>query len=68
MKDFMPFMVHSKEVKTIARNNKIGHVISDFPILSQREAFFQGMGYDRVGHNKTILLCSRSLHNRKDLQ
>ncbi len=68
MKDFMPFMEHSREVKEISRNCKIGHIVNKFPILSKREAFFQGIGYDRMQHDSTILLYSRSLHNRADLQ
>lgn len=68
MKDFMPFMEKSKEVKEVSRNCKIGHIVNDFPIISKREAFFQGLGYDRMKHNNSILLFSRSLHNRLDLQ
>lgn len=63
-KKFIPFLVFSKEVKTLGRNSKIGHVISDFPFLSRREAFFQGAGYDRLDTNDTIFVFTRSIHNR----
>ena len=68
MKEFMPFMAESRTEKLIARNNKIGYSMNDFPILAKREAFFQGIGYDRMDHNQTILLYSRTLHSRPDLQ
>ena len=66
-KEFIPFLVSSEEVKRIGRNSIIGHVISDFPILSQREAFFQGAGYDRLETNDTIFVYTRSIHNRPEL-
>lgn len=65
---FTPFMVYSKEEKRIARNSKIGHSINEFPILSTREAFFQGIGYNRLDTNNTLFLYTRSVHNRPDLQ
>lgn len=64
----MPFMIKSEQVKQLSRNCKIGHVVNDFPILSKREAFFQGIGYDRIQHDNSIFFYTRSIHNRKDLQ
>ena len=64
----MPFMENSKEVKALSRNNKIGYITSNFPILAKRQLVFQGLGYDRLAHNSTFLMFSRSLFNRKDLQ
>ena len=61
-------MEHSKQEKIVSRNCRIGHSINNFPILSKREAFFQGIGYDRMDHNKTVILYSRSLNDRPDLQ
>ena len=46
---------------------KIGNFIVDIPVLSSREAFFQGIGYDRLKTNGTIFLYTRSIHNRPDL-
>jgi hypothetical protein len=46
---------------------KIGNFIVDIPILSSREAFFQGIGYDRLKTNGTILLYIRSIHNQPQL-
>lgn len=53
---FVPFMKSSKELKVCARNAKIGHCINDFPLLSKREAFFFGIGYDRLDHNGSIFI------------
>lgn len=52
----------------MARNCRIGYAQSHFPILSVREAFFQGIGYNRLHHNNTLFLYTRSLHNRPDIQ
>ena len=68
MQEFMPFMAESRTEKIISRNNKLGYCVNDFPILAKREAFFQGVGYDRMNHNQTILLYSRTLDSRPDLQ
>ena len=68
MRKFMPFMTESKTEKILGRNNRIGYSLNDFPLLTNREAFFQGIGYDRISHNKTILVISRTLHDRPDLQ
>ena len=57
---FVPFMEFSKEEKTLGRNSKIGHCINNFPIISKREVFFLGVGYDRLEHNNTVLLYTRS--------
>lgn len=52
----------------LGRNNRIGYSLNDFPVLSQRQAFFQAIGYDRMEHNSTIFSFSRTLHDRPDLQ
>lgn len=68
MKKLMPFMKVSRTEKVLGRNSRIGYSVNDFPILDKREAFYQGIGYDRVSHNGTIFAFSRTLHNRPDLQ
>ena len=68
MRKFMPFMDTSRLEKAVARNCRIAHCINDFPIIAKRESFFQGIGYDRLKHNNTIFMYTRSLHDRQDLQ
>jgi len=46
---------------------KIGNFILDIPILASREAFYQGVGYDRLMTNGTVLLYIRSIHNEPSL-
>lgn len=58
---------YSKEEKILARNMKIGNFVVDVPVLSSREAFYQGVGYDRLGTNGTVFLFIRSIHNDPDL-
>jgi hypothetical protein len=64
MKKFMPFMKISRTEKMLGRNSRLGYAVNEFPILDKREAFFQGIGYDRLSENGTIFLYSRTLHNR----
>lgn len=63
----IPMVEYSKEEKVVARNMKIGNFVVDVPILSSREAFYQGVGYDRLSTNGTIFLYIRSIHNKPDL-
>ena len=67
-KHFMPFMKVSRQEKIVARNCRIGYTENHIPILSVREAFFQGIGYNRLNYDNTVFLCTRSIHNRPDLQ
>jgi hypothetical protein len=64
----MPFMETSKLEKIVARNCRIGHAVNNIPLLAKRESFFQGIGYDRISHNGTFFLYSRSLNGRDELQ
>ena len=68
MKNFMPFMKESTVTKMVARNNRLCHSLNKLPFIYSREAHFQGIGYDRMNFNKTVLIYSRSIHNRPDLQ
>ena len=68
MKDFMPFMEYSKLEKVVSRNCRVAHCINNFPLITKRQSFFQGIGYNRMNHNKSIFMYTRSLHERKDLQ
>lgn len=63
----IPMVEYSKEERAVARNMKIGNFIVDIPILSSREAFYQGIGYDRLNTNGTIFLYIRSIHNQPHL-
>ena len=54
-------------MKIVGRNNRLCHSMNKFPFLNVREAHFQGIGYDRMKHNKTVLVFSRSIHTRPDI-
>lgn len=54
--------------KRIGRNSRIGYAQSDIPFFSIREAFFQGVGYNRLHHNNSLFMSTRSIHDREDLQ
>ena len=44
---FVPFCKVSKNIKNITRNSKISYSKFKLPIISNREGFFTGFGYDR---------------------
>lgn len=60
--DLIKDVKYSREEKYLDRNHKIGYCVYDLPLLSQREAFFEAVGYNRLGHNETIFMYSRSIH------
>lgn len=62
--ELIPDIKLSREEKYIQRNHKIGYCLFDLPILSMREAIFEGVGYNRLEHNNTIFIYSQSIHNR----
>ena len=63
----IPDIIESREEKYFAKNHKIGYSKFDFPILSIREAVYEGVGYNRLNHNKTIFIYSQYLQNPQDL-
>lgn len=65
--ELIPDIKVSREEKYIGRNHKIGYCLFDLPILSMREAVFEGVGYNRLEHNNTIFIYSQSIHNRQDI-
>ena len=49
---FLPFNELSRHEKNFSRNCKIGYSVNNYPILSKREVYFQGIGYDRLQTNE----------------
>jgi hypothetical protein len=49
---FLPFIVKSEELKVVRRNCKLGTIEMGFPIISNREAYFQGILYNRLNSKK----------------
>lgn len=66
--NYVPFVKVSRQEREVARNSRIGYTQMHFPILTVREAFFEGIGYNRLYHDNSLFLFTRSIHNRKDLQ
>ena len=58
---FIPFCKVSKNLRNLARNAKISYAKFNLPILSNREGFFVGYGYDRWEYNGTILISIRTI-------
>lgn len=66
--DFLPFCKKAYLVKDCGRNSKVGYAVLDFPVISKREAFFQGSAYNRLNHTKEIVFYCRSIHDKPHLQ
>ena len=58
----------SREEKKVSRNCRIGFTENHIPFFSVREAFFQGIAYNRLKKDGSLFLYTRSIHNRQDLQ
>lgn len=67
MGEMNPDVKECREDKKLDRNHKIGYCLYDIPILALREVAYEGVGYNRLNHNGTILLYSQSIHNNPDI-
>ena len=65
--ELISYIQMSKEDKYIDRNHKIAYCTFNFPFVSTREVFFEGVGYNRLKHNDTLLMYCRSIHNKPDV-
>ena len=65
--ELVPDVKVSREVRQIARNHKLGYCIYDVPVLSLREAIYETVGFNRLGHNNTIFSYSQSIHDKPDI-
>ncbi len=66
--DFIPFNKVSRQEKIFSRNCRIGYNLNNYPFIAKREAFFQGIGYNRLDDTNELFLFTRSIHNNPDLQ
>lgn len=60
--NYVPFCYDSKEEKVVSRNEKIGSSKIYIPLLTDRETYFYAAGYDRVKHNGTVFLYSKTIN------
>ncbi|KAL4461803.1 hypothetical protein ABPG72_017067 [Tetrahymena utriculariae] len=62
-KDYVPFVEEGKLVKDIRRASKVGYACMDVPMVSKRECYFYGTGYNLLDEIGSIPLVSKSIHS-----
>lgn len=62
-KDYVPFVEEAIMVKEIRKATKIGYVCIDVPMISKRECYFYGVGFNLLEETGSIPLISKSIHN-----
>lgn len=68
MGEYVPFCYDSKELKQVSRNERIGTSKIYIPLLSDRETYFYGVGYDRWKEKKSIFFYSKTINEDIDFQ
>ena len=66
--EVFPYCESSTLLRNPSRNSKIGHVVMNFPLITRRQAYFQGSAYFRFNHSKDIFVYTRSIHDKPHLQ
>ena len=62
-KDYVPFVDTGKLVLDIRKATKIGYACMDVPMVSKRECYFYGAGYNLLDEIGSIILISKSIHD-----
>lgn len=63
MKDFVPFVASSIMMKRLNKMSWAGYAKMNLPVITDRETYFYGEGFDRLDYNGTILLLSKTIQN-----
>ncbi len=61
MKEFVPFVAQSDMIKRLNKNSWAGYAKMNLPVITDRETYYYGEGFDRLDHNGTILLLSKTV-------
>jgi len=67
-KNWVPFCDKSYTIKKIKRAEKVVYLKLGLPILSDREAYMDGFGVDRLDENGTILIICKTIHNNEEMK
>lgn len=67
-KEYVPFVYVSEEIKQLARNRKTGYSKTYVPLLTDRECYFNAVGYDRMETTGSIFLFTESYDEDLKLQ
>lgn len=65
-KEYLPFVGVIKEIKEIRRSTKLAYALMDVPMLSKRECYFYGVGYNLLHEYGSIPLISKSIHSDQE--
>ncbi|KAL4466538.1 hypothetical protein ABPG72_010589 [Tetrahymena utriculariae] len=66
-KNWFPFCKHAYTIKKPKKGEKIGYFEMNLPFISNREAYIQGVGIDRLEVNGTILIKCKTIHDDQQL-
>ena len=64
--EYVPFVERCETVKEIRRATKIGYACMNVPMISKRECYFFGAGYNLLDEIGSIALLSKSIHSDKE--
>jgi len=62
-KEYLPFMDEGRMVKEIRRATKVGYALMDVPLISKRECYYYGVGYNLLHEYGSIPLVSKTIHS-----
>lgn len=65
-KDYVPFTKEGWLVKDIRKATKVGYALMDVPMVSKRECYFYGAGFNLLDEFGTIPLISKSIHSNEE--
>ncbi len=65
---YVPFSYDTKELKSLARNKKIGLTKVYLPLLSDRVAYFYAAAYDRLATHNSIFFYSKTITSDAEFQ
>lgn len=65
-KDYLPFIEEGKLLKEVRRATKLGYALMDVPMISKRECYFYGVGFNLLEEYGCIPMVSKSIHSDKE--
>lgn len=68
MNEFVPYIDHTNLIKKYTKARKYQYSKLNFPVITDREVYFYGEGFDRLDENGTITLISKSVNNDEEFK
>ncbi len=64
---WFPFCIQSDTLKQPDKAKKLVYIVSDFPLLSNRDFLVYGFGVNRLKENRSILILVKSIEENSDV-